>query len=70
MTRPKKLGVKLTMPGTEVIALPKPVKERLDALKRPGEPYYSVVDRLMTLYEDALRCAGEIVNAERKGPRT
>ena len=62
MGRPKKIGPKLTDPGTEVIALPASVKARLDMLKRNGEPYYSVVDRLMTLYEDALRYAGDLTD--------
>lgn len=64
MGRPRKLGPKLTEPGTEVVALPASVKARLDAHKRPGEPYYVFINRLIILYEDALHYAGELVNDE------
>ena len=44
-------GPKTTGDGTRVIALPKEVKERLDRLKRPKEPYYRVVQRLLDEYD-------------------
>jgi hypothetical protein len=49
---PIKPSPKLTDEGTEVIALPAPVKSRLTTFKQGTEPYYKTLVRLMDFYEE------------------
>lgn len=49
---PIKPSPKTTDAGTEVIALPAPVKQRLTTFKKGTETYYQVVVRLMDFYEN------------------